>query len=380
MRTAILALMMLASILCLGSMPAMCTEKTITDMEGRMVTISEPPERVVTAAYGSFVPCVMAAFGVGDKIIGSGGNIVSNSTGLGNESSGTILLPGLREKPDLGWGPKIKVEAAVALNPDLIILEKDCAGQGDMVEGFNKIIDQLQLFNKSFSSAVIKSAACYTPITPDSVYTEIELLGEIFDKQDKAKEMTDFLKEEVDMVRQRTEGIAEDDKPSVLLGAFYGAATTARLAQALPDYDCLTLYPNITKIKNIHSGPRASLSAEQFIALNPDVIIMYTGSNGKTPEDMYNDKDFKVLQSVNAFKNKRIYSVGRFELGRNHAGLEFPIEMLIEAKGVYPDRFKDINVGEQFTKHLKTIYGLNDEQVKEFKKQMFLDWMDKEGF
>jgi transposase-like protein len=54
--------------------------------------------------------------------------------------------------------------------------------------------------------------------------------------------------------------------------------------------------------------------------------------------------------------------------------------MLIEAKGVYTDRFKDINVGEQFTKHLKTIYGLNDEQVKEFKKQMFLDWMDKEGF
>lgn len=380
MRKAILALLVLASILCMGTMPAMCSEKTITDMEGRTMTISEPPERVITAAYGSFIPCVMAAFGVGDKIIGSGGNIVSNSTGLGNESSGTILLPALREKPDLGWGPRIKVEAAVALNPDLIVLEKDCAGQGDMVEGFNKIIDQLQLFNKSFSSVVIKSAACYSPPTPDSVYSEIELLGEIFDKQDKAREMTDFLKEEVDMVRQRTEGIAENDKPSVLLGAFYGAGTTARLALAVPDYDCSTLYPNITNIKNVLAGPRASLSAEQLVSLNPDVIILTTGVTGKTLESLNKNDDLKILQSVKAFKDKRVYSVGRFEIGRNHAGLEFPIEMLIEAKGVYPDRFKDINVSEQFTKHLKTIYGLNDEQVKEFKKQMFLDWMDEQGF
>jgi len=93
--------------------------------------------------------------------------------------------------------------------------------------------------------------------------------------------------------------------------------------------------------------------------------------------DLYKDK---AMQSINAFKNKRVYSIGRFELARNLAGLEFPIELLIEAKGVYPDRFNDINVGEQLTKHLKTIYGLNDDQVKEFKKQMRLDWMDEEGF
>ena len=38
MRKAILALLVLASILCLGLIPAMCAEKTITDMEGRTVT------------------------------------------------------------------------------------------------------------------------------------------------------------------------------------------------------------------------------------------------------------------------------------------------------------------------------------------------------
>jgi len=375
MREAILALLMLASILCLGLMPAAYAEKTITDMEGRTVTISEPPERVITVGY-SFSPCVMAAFGVGDKIIASGGNFVTDQTGLGSESPGTILLPDLREKPNLGWGPDINVEAVVALDPDLIILEKDCAGQGDRVEGFDKVIDQLQLFNKSFSLVVIKSAACYTPPTPDSMYTEIELLGEIFDNQDKAMEMTDFLKEEVDMVRERTEGIAEDEKPSVLMTAFFSAntTTTTKLALVLPDYDCSALYPDITNIKNIHTGPRVTMSAEQLIALDPDVIV--TGGAQWLPA-LYEDE---AMQSITAFKNKRVYSIGRLELARNMAGLEFPIEMLIEAKAAYPDRFEDVNVGEQFTKHLKTIYGLNDEQAQEFKKQMYLDWMDEEGF
>ncbi|GAB6266129.1 MAG: iron ABC transporter substrate-binding protein [Methanothrix sp.] len=381
--TGVAALLLLASILCIGTMPAVCAEKTITDMEGRTMTVSEPIERVVTAGYG-MTPCVMAAFGIGDRIIGTGGASVSGTsvTGPGNETTATFLIPGLKNMTDLGRGPNLNVEAAVALNPDLMILEKDCAGQGGSNLGYNKLIDQLLLFNKSFPLVIIKNAACNSPPSPDSVYSEIELLGEIFDKQDKARELTDFLKDEVNLASQRTEGIAEDEKPTVLVAALSGSADIAKgkLATVLPDYDCATLYPEITGIKNAYTGEaRAVMSAEQLIALDPDVIILVRGARWK-PSDLYENEDYKALQSIKAIKNKRVYSTGHMEYTRNMAGLEFPIEILIEAKAAYPEKFSDVNVGEQLTKHYKAVYDLNEDQVKRLKEEMELDWMDEEGF
>jgi len=375
--------LLLASILCMGTMPTMCAEKTITDTDGRMVTISETPERVVTAGYAT-APCVMAAFGLGDEIIGTGGASATGTsvTGPRNETTATFLIPGLKNKTDLGRGPNLNVEAAAALNPDLIILEKDCAGQGGSTLGYKKLIDQLQLFNKSFPLVIIKNAACSSPPSPDSVYSEIELLGKIFDKQAKAGELTDFLEEEVNLVRQRTEGIAEDKKPTVLVAALSGGADIekGKVATVLPDYDCATLYPNITGIKNAYTGDaRAVMSAEQLIALDPDVIILVRGARWK-PSDLYENEDYKALQSIKAIKNKRVYSTGHMEYTRNMAGLEFPIEMLIEAKAAYPDEFKDVNVGEQLTKHYRTVYDLSDEQATRLKEEMELDWMDEEGF
>jgi iron complex transport system substrate-binding protein len=381
MKKAILALLVLASILCMGSMPAMCTEKTITDMEGRTVTISEPLERVVTAGY-SIAPCVMAAFGIGDKIVGAGGAVYPG----GNFTTvPAYLIPALQNMSDLGRGSSLNAEAAIALNPNILILEVDCAGQGDSTQKYGQLIEKLDLFKESVPLVVIKNGACANPPSPDNIYQEIEILGEIFDKQAKAKEMIDFLKQEVDLVKQRTEGIKEDEKPSVLFGTLLGWSSDFKgaLISVSPDYTGLTFYPDITNIKNAYKGNAsvyADMSSEQLLALNPDVIILGHSKKEWKAEDIYNESEYKAIQGIEAIKNKRVYSTGQFTLYGFQAGLEFPIEMLIEAKAAYPDRFKDINVGEQLTKHYKALYGLNDEQVKELKKCIHLDWMDEEGF
>jgi len=379
MKKAILALLVLASILCMGSMPAMCTEKTITDMEGRTVTISEPLERVVTAGY-SIAPCVMAAFGIGDKIVGAGGAVYPG----GNFTTvPAYLIPALQNMSDLGRGSSLNAEAAIALNPNILILEVDCAGQGDSTQKYGQLIEKLDLFKESVPLVVIKNGACANPPSPDNIYQEIEILGEIFDKQAKAKEMIDFLKEEVDLVKQRTDGINEDEKPSVLFATLVAWSTTSKgaLIGSEPDYDCATLYPGITNIKNANTGQtRLDLSAEQLLALDPDVIILQHTKEQWMPEDLYERDVYKAIQGLKAVKNNHVYSTGHLVLYRFNAGLEFPIEMLIEAKAAYPERFKDVNVGEQLTKHYKTIYGLNDEQAEELKELMDLEWMDEEGY
>lgn len=374
------SLLVLASILCMGTMPAVCAEKTITDMEGRTVTIPEPIERVVTAGQ-SMAPCVMAAFGIGDKIVGAGGATVPKTRG-NYTTTPAFLIPALNNLPELGAGYAMNIEAAVALNPDIVIYE-DCCGTGTDSQKNCRFVSDLELFNKSFPLVVIKGGDCVYPPAPDQIYREIQILGEIFDKQAKANEMISFLEDEVDLVRQRTEGIKEEEKPSVLFGPLLGWSTNFKgaLIMANPDYDCGTLYPGITNIKNAVTGDsRLTMSSEQILALDPDVVILGFSKKEWKAEDIFNETEYKAIQGIKAIKNKRVYSTGQFELYGFNAGLEFPIEMLIEAKAAYPDRFKDINIGEQLTKHYKTIYGLNDEQAKELKKCMYLDWMDEQGF
>ena len=380
--TGVAALLLLASLLCMGTMPAMCAEKTITDMEGRTVTISEPIERVVTGGF-SMAPCIMAAFGVGDKIVGTGGATYPKTSG-NQTTTPAFLIPALNDMTDLGRGYLMNVEAAAALNPDIVIYQATCGPGSNSLEN-SRFISNLELFNRSFPLVVIKAGSCANPPTPDNIYEGIEILGDIFDKQAKAKEMIDFLKQEVDLVKQRTEGIKEDEKPSVLFGTLLGWSSDFKgaLISVSPDYTGLTFYPDITNIKNAYKGNAsvyADMSSEQLLALNPDVIILGHSKKEWKAEDIYNESEYKAIQGIEAIKNKRVYSTGQFTLYGFQAGLEFPIEMLIEAKAAYPDRFKDINVGEQLTKHYKALYGLNDEQVKELKKCIHLDWMDEEGF
>jgi len=378
MRKAILALLVLASILCLGLIPAMCAEKTITDMEGRTVTISEPIERVVTAGQ-SMAPCVIAALGVGDTIVGTGGALSAST----NETTPTFVLPAIKALPDLGRGYKFNLEAAAALDPDVVILEKDGAGQGDSSAEYVKLIEKFSLFNKTIPFVVINNAACFDEPSPDSVYEEITILGELFDKQNRSREVMDLLKKEVALIEERTKDIKPEDRPSVLFlgmvaGTDYGKG---KLAIILPDYDCGTIFPEITNVRNAHTGnTRELMSSEQLLTLDPDVIILVRSPGGYEVETLYNSTDYKALQGMRAVKENKVFTTGQFELSRNMAGLEFPIEMLIEAKAAYPDRFRDVNVGDLLSEHYKALYGLNDEQVKELKEAMGLDWMDKEGF
>jgi len=354
-------------------------EKTITDMDGRTVSISEPLKRVVTAGYG-MAPCVMAAFGVGDLIVGTGGSLSSTA---GKEYTPTFVLPVIKALPDLGRGADLNIEAAVALNPDIIILEKDCAGQGSASAAYVKLIERFSLFNNSIPFVVLNNPACFEKPSPDTVYKEITIMGELFDKQVRAREIIDLLKEEVALVADRTKDIEPDNRPSVLFmgllaGTDYGKG---KLAVSVPDYDCGTIFPEITNIKNINTGKtRELMSSEQLLTLDPDVIILLCYPGGYEVDILYNSEDYDALQKMRAVVEKNVFTTGRFEASRHMAGLEFPIEMLIEAKAVYPERFQDIKVGEQLTKHYKALYSLNDTQVKMLKEAMALDWMDKDGF
>jgi len=373
----------LATVACLlllsfALMPADAEYCEIVDMMDRTVNVDRPIDKVVTAGYG-FIPCAMAALGVGDRIVGTGGAI----SALTNETIATYLVPQIKELPDLGRGYNLNFESAAALDPDVIILERDGAGQGTGLTEYDKLIEKLELFEDSFPTVVLNNPACYAPPDVSSIYREIGILGELFDMEDRATEIVDHLEAEVQLIRDRTADIDDEEKPRVLYMGLMGGVDSGKgaVALALPDYDCGTLYPDITKIKNAYTEEsRGYLSTEQILAVDPDLIILVRSPGGYEVRQLYEEDYYTGLSELRAIKERRVYSTGQFQLHRNLAGLDYPIEMMIEAKAAYPARFEDVKVGESLTKHYRALYGLNDEEIDELKSIMGLSWMDDAGF
>ncbi|OPY54582.1 MAG: Periplasmic binding protein [Methanosaeta sp. PtaU1.Bin112] len=365
----------------LMAMPVLASDLKMEDMNGRAVTINKPVENVITAGY-CLLPCIISALGEDEKIIATSGAILGGA----NETIATIINPKLKDLPNLGsaaFPVTLNVEAAAALSPDLILLEKDCAGQGDSSVAYDKLIDTLNLLNDEFPTVSMNNQACSSSPDITLLYKEIELCGEIFDKQQRAAEIIAILDEEVNMVRNRTRNISEEDKPKVLFMALQGGLDSSKgaVGSILPDYDCGTLYPNITQISNAYTGKSRSLmSAEQLLAIDPEVIIIVCSRAGFESSKIYNEEYYKGIQEIKAVREKKVYSTGMLEFWRNLACLEIPIELLIEAKSAYPDRFADVSVDQMLTDHCKKLYGLDDRQIQDLKETMGLDWMDKSGF
>lgn len=365
----------------LMTMPIQASDLEMADMNGREVIIHEPVENVITAGY-CLLPCIISALDEEEKIIATSGAILGGA----NDTIATIINPKLKELPNLGsatFPVTLNVEATAALSPDLILLEKDCAGQGDSSVAYEKLIDTLSLLNDEFPTVSLYNQACSSSPDITLLYKEIELVGKIFDKQERAAEIIATLDEEVNLVRNRTRNISQEEKPRILFMALQGGLDSSKgaVGSILPDYDCGTLYPNITQINNAYTGKSRSLmSAEQLLAIDPDVIIIVCSRAGFESSKIYSEEYYNGIQDIKAIRENKVYSTGMFEFWRNLAGLEIPIELLIEAKAAYPDRFADVSVDETLTAHCRNLYGLNDSQIQELKEMMGLDWMDKSGF
>lgn len=178
---------LLISVLCMILSAGVMADKTIIDMDDRTEIIPDSIQKVITGGYSS-APCIMAALGVGDKIVGSGGAL----TTLSNETTATIVLPNLKNLPDLGRGNTINLESMASLEPDLLIYEEDCGGQGDSYDKNKELKEKLSLFSGKLPYVIIKNAACTDKPSPEAIYSQIEILGEIFDKQSRSNEVINF--------------------------------------------------------------------------------------------------------------------------------------------------------------------------------------------
>lgn len=367
--------------------------KEIIDMRGKKVTIKEPLQSVATISDG-FVEGVMTHLGVIDKVkvIGSWSlkrdykydftTTKGKKYSLSGLNTMKYLHPWLDELPCVNspQGNIINYEELAKANPDLIILRVgDCTLRGGNEENIQKTIKTIE--NLGLNLAVIFSPSYYKKADLSTMKDEIKVIGEIFDESHKALKLYDYLNFTQNLIKERTKDIK--DKKTVL---YLGLSPAARkkggmgLVHGINTPESFII-ENIINAKNAftHNGENVMLNAEQIYALDPDVILLPTMNGYHPASELLDSPDFTVLNELRAVKEKNVYALPWSPMNCSRR-VEYPLDMMIMAKAIYPDKFSDIKVHEFILKFYKDVYHVDDNVAKALRSEQILDWTLESDF
>ena len=362
--------------------------KTVTDMRGKEVRIPKDPKRVVALSRG-LIDSTMVVFGVGDKLVGYGEcdrHVKAHNFNYTFRNKAyecfsarpeVNIYPKILELPYAGSSSKgINFETIANLNPDIVIMRTEDYAES---EHEKKTIERIE--SLGIPLIVLCEPDHFDEPSENTIYEEIKILGEVFDKQEKAQELINFLTEKVTFIRERTNDILEEEKPTVLyfcLSKTYREKGAAGGVNGVDTIESIFL-EGIVNAKNAFRGTgQQIMSSEQALALDPDVIVLPTCWGHHTPSELYEHEDFRYIQELKAIKEKRVYSLPYTSCRTER--LEFPIPLMIETKGAYPDRFSDVNVFQWVLDYYKDMYNIDDETAIQITVSQRLYWMDDEGF
>ncbi len=262
------------------------------------------PERIVVLNTDAVK--VLVALGVADRIVGM------------VDKKADIFPSLLKDIPEVGMFDKPNIEAIVQLNPDIVI-------------AYDRWPSEDSLEDRLLPMGIkVLRVACYKI---NSLTRDIKILGKLVSREKRAKEFSDFLQKYLNLISERTKGIAQKVKVYQEYNDYCTVSGGSGGDEIL----------KIAGVENIASGfriPFPEVSAEWVLAKNPDVIIKVPYSGIEVNEDIFrkliNRPGWSELKAV---KENKVHLIS-YEVW---AGPKAIIGALYLAKWSYPDIFSDIN-------------------------------------
>ena len=183
-----------------------------------------------------------------------------------------------------GFSPN--TEAIIALNPDLVILNKDSAKSESIYRSLTtlKIPVLMEVAAKNLSD----------------VYAEILIIGRAVDKQGAAKKLVAEMRQRIDKTIKKSKGTTKLRFFHELDNTLYTATSKTFIGTVYRDL-------GLTNVADAAAGADSSgypqLSAEFLISSNPDIIFLADAQYGETLTSVAARPGW---QAISAVKNRRI--------------------------------------------------------------------------
>lgn len=317
--------------------------RTITDSAGRTVEIPKTIERIVCVNVGALrYTCYMQAQ---DLVVGvEDYEQEPTMSRLYNYVNFDLFA----DLPVIGSNGEHYPEAIIAADPEVII----------MVGNDSQDADDLQ--SKTGIPVVVVPGSDTT--LDDNAYETIRLMGEVYGKEGRAEELTNYLNSVKDDLEQRTAGIPEEDKPAVYVGgvSFKGhhgfEGTEANYGPFV------LIHANNLADTTGQSGA-FDIDLEQVLAWDPDVIFLDFNGMSLINEDYAKNPDF--YQGFTAVQEGRVYSQISFRSSASN--LETALaDAYYAATILYPEQFADVDPVEKAGEIFTALLGTNPyEDLKE---------------
>jgi len=363
--------------------------RVVTDSRGVAVQIPSTPLRVATVSDG-LVEEVMIVLGVAHRLVGIGSTCLvrefryeyetasgSTFTVSGGMGPARYLMPALAELPHfVASGTEPNYEALAALEPDLVIVDVGACTlpwQSDP-EAMRRGLARLE--SLGIPTVVLQGPNSGGAPGPEGVTRVLGVLGDVFGKPEEAARLAATVEEPVRWVRERTRDIPADERAQVLLLGLdprvRGQGTVGR-AFGTSDAQSYLLEEIVGATNAYRRRAGGILSLEQLLALDPDVIILPTSNGYHPPRELVEGPSFRGLGTLRAIRDERVGALPWSPCNCDKR-LEYPLDALVMAKTVYPERFRDLDLAERILRFYQDAYGVDEETASNLLDAQWLGW------
>ena len=237
----------------------------LTDQAGREVTLEGPAQTLVSCYYITTYAAI--ALGVEDRVVG-----------LENKPESRpiyqMAAPELLDRTTVGSLKEFNVEAAAALDPDLVVMPLKLR---DYAEALEELDIPVLMVN---------------PESHDLLVEMLTLMGEACGVEDRAKALTDYYQQQRSRMAELTQGCEE---PVVYLGANSSYLNTA--PKDMYQSTLIDLAGGVNAAGELEGDYWTQVSYETLLAMAPEVFIIPAAAD-YTVDDVKNDPQLAQLPAV----------------------------------------------------------------------------------
>ncbi len=237
---------------------------TMTDGLGRVVTLPEPAQRVVSLAPSNTE--ILFAIGAGAQVVGR-----DDSSDYPAEA---------QSLPSVGGYSGYSSENIVALHPDLVLAAE--INSPELIAS----LEQLGLTVYMLPN----------PVTLEDMYATLETVARLTGHEEETTALIDSLKARVAVVDAKIRGVTEIPRVYYEIDATdptkpytYGPGSFGEL---------LIQRAGGTNIGSVLDGQWAQISVEQVVIANPQIIVLGDSAWGETPEKVSQRPGWQNIEAV----------------------------------------------------------------------------------
>jgi len=316
----------------------------VTDALSRSVSFAQPPQRIAVAGKGIFMLAdALYMFPEAKTRV--------TTLPKGGQSTADFLA-----LVDSGYNQKTFFEGdagpeqIAATQPDAVVLKSVAA------EKLGHPLEQLGL------------PVVYVDLeTPEQYFKDIATLGQLFGNAEQAKTITAFYQSRLDRVSQALQGLADDQKPRVLVLQYSdkGGAVAFNVAPAGWIQTTMVKLAGGQPVwtEAAQGGGWTVVNFEQIAAWNPDKIfvINYTGDVAAAVAKLKADPQWQGLKAVQA---GQLYAFPKDYYSWDQPDTRWILGLSWLAKTIHPDRLADLNMTQEISEFYQKLYGLDETAIK----------------